>query len=64
MNLNLRRLTKILSILILTCLISCSEQNQPNENLPSEKDIKTFEVDRTYAEEKLSRSKLSKLRAA
>ena len=32
--------------------------------LPSEKDIKTFEVDRTYAEEKLSRSKLSKLRAA
>ncbi len=32
--------------------------------LPSEKDIKTFKVDRTYAEEKLSRSKLSKLRAA
>ena len=32
--------------------------------LPSEKDIKAFEVDRTYAEEKLSRSKLSKLRAA
>ncbi len=32
--------------------------------LPSEKDVKVFEVDRTYAEEKLSRSKLSKLRAA
>jgi ATP-dependent Clp protease ATP-binding subunit ClpX len=32
--------------------------------LPSQKDIKTFEVDRTYAEKKLSRSKLSKLRAA
>lgn len=32
--------------------------------LPSKKHIKTFEVDRDYAEEKLSRSKLSKLRAA
>ena len=32
--------------------------------LPSEKDIKTFEVDRNYAEEQLSRSKLSKLKAA
>jgi ATP-dependent Clp protease ATP-binding subunit ClpX len=32
--------------------------------LPSEKDVKVFEVDRTYAEKKLSRSKLSKLRAA
>jgi len=31
---------------------------------PSKKDIKFFEVDRTYAEEKLSRSKISKLRAA
>ena len=32
--------------------------------LPSEKDVKVFEVDRNYAEEQLSRSKLSKLRAA
>ncbi len=32
--------------------------------LPSKKDIKFFEVDRAYAEKKLSRSKISKLRAA
>ncbi|MEM1322121.1 MAG: ATP-dependent Clp protease ATP-binding subunit ClpX [Bacteroidota bacterium] len=32
--------------------------------LPSQKNIKTFEVTRAYAIEKLSRSKLSKLRAA
>ncbi|MEM9917674.1 MAG: ATP-dependent Clp protease ATP-binding subunit ClpX [Bacteroidota bacterium] len=32
--------------------------------LPSQKDVKTFEIDRTYAMERLSRSKLSKLRVA
>ncbi len=32
--------------------------------LPSQKEIKTFEVTRTYAKEQLNRSKLSKLRAA
>ena len=32
--------------------------------LPSKKDVKTFEVTRTYAKEKLNRSKLNKLRAA
>jgi len=33
-------------------------------NLPSQTEIKEFEVTRTYAEEKLSRSKLSQLQAA
>lgn len=32
--------------------------------LPSQPDIKTFEVDKTYAESQLSKSKLSKLRVA
>ncbi len=32
--------------------------------LPSDKNVKSFEITRTYAKEKLSRSKLTKLRAA
>lgn len=33
-------------------------------DLPSQRDIKTFEITRAYAEEKLSRSKMAQLRAA